>query len=478
MNGRNVIFIVLDSVRKDYFDVYATQIRERSDVSFSNCRAASSWSVPSHASMLTGLLPHQHEFHADSFSNGVTFADLRGETFIDELDGYRTIGLSANPYANSSFGFDTLFDEFHDYVSHGSVFPEGLSPYTFDERSSKSGLRRNAALIRACLSHRHPARSLLNAIWQGLDVDVSGLPLPGFFDDGARPMSKDAHRLATETDEPFFLFANLMDGHSPFENSVRYDQSLHSVPNSWSSDSLHNWEINKDNKGTSEYFRNYRALYGATIDHMDRHVGQLIDRIQSGTDRETTVIVTADHGNNLGYPVEDGLIHHTGSMSEGITHVPLEIVNPPDGYPDTVDDLYSHLSLPALVQDIVQERPFDEGACTDEVPAETIGLSGTGDPRNYRDFEAEEFRYWNRMIRCVYTGNEKIEWDTVGGGFRYRLDENRPCWQEQLEEGIEGLDDSNHFDVPAEEYKESVSSETGGQRTEADLDRLRQLGYI
>lgn len=478
MNGRNVIFIVLDSVRKDYFEQYAPQIQERSDVSFSQCRAASSWSVPSHASMLTGLLPHQHEVHADSFAKDVTFADLKGETFIDELDGYQKIGLSANPYVNSSFRFDMFFDEFHDYVSHGSVFPEGLSPYTFNEQTTKSGLRKKSALFRACLSHKHPTRSLLNVLWNELDVDISEYPVPDLFDDGARPITKDALRLTTPHEEPIFLFINLMDGHSPFKNNFRYDQSLYSVPNSWCSNSLHNWEINKDKKGTEEYFRNYRALYGAAIDHMDRHVGQLIDSVQSESKRETTVIVTADHGNNLGYPAEDGLIHHTGSVSEGITHVPLEIVNPPKGYPNTVSNLYSHLSIPALIKDIAKDRSFNERDRINGVPVETIGLSGTGDPRNYRKFEKGEFRYWNRMIRCLYVGNEKFEWDTIGGGFRYRLDEKRPCWQEQIEEGIEGVDESDHFDVPAVEYKKSVSSETEVQQTEADLGRLKQLGYI
>lgn len=478
MSGRNIVFIILDSIRKDYFDTYATQIQKWSDISFLQCRAASSWSVPSHASMLTGLLPHQHELHADSFSKGVTFRDIQGKTVIDELDGYCTVGLSANPYANSSFGFDTLFDEFHNYVSHASAFPEGLSPYRLSQQTVDSGIRKIPALFRACLSHRHPTRSLLNVIWSKVDIDTSELPVPNLFDDGTKPIIKDALRLATQQEKPFFMFMNLMDGHSPFKNNVRYNQSLHSVPDSWCSDTLHNWEINKDQKATAEYFSNYRELYAAAIDYMDRHVGQFIDRVQSETNRETTVIVTADHGNNLGYSVEDSLIHHVGSMSEGITHVPLEIVNPPEGYPNTVTNFYSHLSLPVLLQDIAQERSFTNRECADGVPAETIGMSGTGDPRNHREFEKKEFKYWDRMIRCVYTGNEKVEWDTVGRWFRYRLDKKRPCWQEQLEKDNNRKDDTDHFEIPAGEYKQSVSSEADIQQTEADLTRLRQLGYI
>jgi predicted AlkP superfamily pyrophosphatase or phosphodiesterase len=61
---RNVILLVLDTVRKDYFDEYASQIQSLSDVSFSQCRTASSCSVPSHASILTGELPHEHGQHS------------------------------------------------------------------------------------------------------------------------------------------------------------------------------------------------------------------------------------------------------------------------------------------------------------------------------------------------------------------------------------------------------------------------------
>jgi len=48
---RNVVVICLDTVRKDYFDRYAPRLQDRADVIYDQCRAVSSWSVPSHASM-------------------------------------------------------------------------------------------------------------------------------------------------------------------------------------------------------------------------------------------------------------------------------------------------------------------------------------------------------------------------------------------------------------------------------------------
>ena len=61
---RNVVVLCLDTLRKDTLDRLARRLSALADVSFENCRAASGWSVPSHASMLTGQLPSEHDVHA------------------------------------------------------------------------------------------------------------------------------------------------------------------------------------------------------------------------------------------------------------------------------------------------------------------------------------------------------------------------------------------------------------------------------
>jgi arylsulfatase A-like enzyme len=58
--SRNIVFIYLDSVRKDYFDVYASRLSAMADTTFEQCRAPSGWSLPNYASLLTGTLPHEH----------------------------------------------------------------------------------------------------------------------------------------------------------------------------------------------------------------------------------------------------------------------------------------------------------------------------------------------------------------------------------------------------------------------------------
>ncbi len=56
----SVVVTCLDSVRKDYFDEHAERVQALSDSSVDQCPAASTWSLPSHASMRTGQLPSTH----------------------------------------------------------------------------------------------------------------------------------------------------------------------------------------------------------------------------------------------------------------------------------------------------------------------------------------------------------------------------------------------------------------------------------
>jgi arylsulfatase A-like enzyme len=389
------------------------------------------------------------------------------------------IGLSSNPYVNKTYGFSSLFDEFQYFSTHDSLFLDGLSPYEFSERFEGSRSGKLIKITRSAVGHTHLIKSIVNVLCDSVDIDFSNKPFPKFTDDGAKAITEAAIQQADGT-EPFFMFINYMDAHSPLQNTIQYDDSLHSVSNTWSSESIHNWVINKDENWTEEYFGNYRELYAASIEYLDRKVTTLIDRIDELTETETTYVITADHGNNLGYPADDRLIHHTGSMSEGLLHIPLEIVNPPEGYPERVEQLFSHLSLGELITRLAGNDSWEQQETT-IVPAEHIGLAGTGDPRKYREFEPEEFAYWDRLVRCVYRDEQKYVWDSLGGQQSYRIDVDSLCWQSETDEQFDISEFENLcFDTSATEYKQQVSSEGEVHRetSEATEERLRQLGYM
>ena len=111
-----VILISVDCLRPDHLGLYGyhrnttprlDQLAEEAFV-FETATAASSWTLPSHMSMMTGLTP---SFHA------VTRERKLGATigYLPELlseGGYQTIGVVSGAYLSPSFGFERGFHKY------------------------------------------------------------------------------------------------------------------------------------------------------------------------------------------------------------------------------------------------------------------------------------------------------------------------------------------------------------------------------
>ncbi|SFR41349.1 sulfatase-like hydrolase/transferase [Halogeometricum limi] len=466
---RNVVLLCLDSVRMDTFQEFATRLQDRADVEYTQCRAASSWSPPSHASMFTGELPHEHGVHAFN----PDFSHLsREDTFLGDLSEHRLVGTSANVYASSAYGFDGLFDEFVDVSPHRR-FPNGLDVVQFGSESDERGLSKYAAFVRAALEHDHTLESLANGAVVQLEDISAKLPFPKPTDDGASIVAKNVERLADHDDRPFFLFANFMDAHLPHTPVWGYDQSLHDVPARWHSDRLDDAAINIRGEA-AEYpddIENFRQLYDASVEYLDRKVSALIGRIEEATTRETTFVVTADHGENLAYQREDGLIGHNASLSEALLHVPLLIINAPASSTAVVDDYVSHLDLGELIVGLTSGTAPDIGRS--RVFAERIGSTTSN------DHSEKVRRRLTRTIRAVYEGRDKFLWDSTGFSGRYELDPDRPSWERLADDGIDVAEFDASFSVPLEDARETgLASQSRGETNTATKQRLEDLGYL
>lgn len=465
--ARNVVLLCLDSVRKDYFDRFAGRLTDRADLTYGGMRAASSWSSPSHASMFTGELPSVHGVHADN--NDFLGLD-RDDALTGDLPEHRAVGVSANVFASSKFGFDRLFDEFHE-VSTGRRLVGGLDANEFFLESDHGGPRVAFEYLIACARSDRPLRSLANGVLAGVNVASRDAPVPKLLDDGAATMSRTIRRCVAEGPEPVFLFANYTDVHIPLRPIRGFDRELHSVANDWSTDESDVWEVVEDVDGHEEYLDNFRALYGAAVDYLDRRIVSLIDRLERETDHETTVVVTADHGENLGYESDERLVGHKSSLSEALLHVPFVVVNPPDGYPETVPGYASHLDLRALLRAMARDEVVDVER--DRVPAEIVGMSPGPDP-------PDRYDYWDRAMRCVYEGDRKVVWDSLGEVTGYHLDPDRPCWQEPIDGDVEVPPWADElFPVAIDEYKRNQASVDATEDVdEVTRRRLEDLGYM
>jgi len=379
---RNVVLLILDSVRRDLAEEEMTALHDSADISLM-CRAASSWSVPSHASLLNGQLPHEHGVHVDNFD----YTTLE-DSFVKQLD-HRSLGVSANGYASSTFGFDTHFDTFHD-VRPNRYFADGMDVNQWlgsDER-----------LWKAIASHDRHLRSLANVAYLGTKHVSQRLPFPALIDEGLRRQCKT---IGDESDpEPFFLFANIMDAHRPMFQHIGLDTKV--APYRWTSRSVGKWDINTSSDPNTEfasYLETYRNLYRASLRYIDRHVDRLIAELEAQTERETTVIVTADHGEGLVLPGDNGIIDHTGIFTDSVLEVPFLVYNPPA---DFSPEFVSHLDVPEIVTQMASGTVPDIDR--EWAPSEVIGAMNTPD---------ENAEWWDRTSRCLWNPDQTLVWDSV-----------------------------------------------------------------
>lgn len=416
---RNVVLCCLDSVRADTFAEYAPELVARAELSYTQCRAASSWSAPSYASMVTGQLASEHGVCShDKSLEGVD----RAETVFGDLDGHRALGVSTNVFAGSPFGFDRFFDSFVD-VSETRRYAAGLDPTAFGSQYD-SPARAGIAFLRAALRADATTKSLVNGALGFAQVASEGLPIPTLLDDGARPVVREARSLVDASPEPFVLFSSVMEAHTPLRHIRGFDRSLHDASNRFTTDRHSVWELLEAPEAYPAFLETRRGLYDASVDYLDRTLAPFVDWLVEETVHETTVVITADHGENQGYPYEEGHMRHKSSLSESLLHVPLVVVNPPEGYSERVTDYVSHLELPTLLAAFAREEVVD--VTREQVVAEHVGMSAGPDPPDRK-------RYWDRLMRAAYADERKVVWDSLGDHGWYDLDHARPCWQEPLE---------------------------------------------
>ena len=126
----NVLLVVLDTVRADHLSTYGYE-RETSPnltrlaaggVRFDHVVSTAPWTVPSHASLMTGQVPAVHGAHHESWVLSTDAVTL-SERFQEE--GWRTGGFSANPFVGRPTRLDQGFDHFQRIRGKGESVSAG-----------------------------------------------------------------------------------------------------------------------------------------------------------------------------------------------------------------------------------------------------------------------------------------------------------------------------------------------------------------
>lgn len=290
----NVVLIVLDAVRRDHMSCYGYDRRTTPSIEgvaeqgirFQNAYAASCWTIPSHASLFTGLYPSEHRADLDSrrlAPQHRTLAERLAEV------GYRTGCITCNGFISDHTGLDRGFQH--------SVDAAGLAGGT------RGFLPR---LVRGL--HRR---------WR----DRTGR------DRGARRATRLARRWLSEQEKgtPFFLFMNLMDCHLPYRlrGEARY-RFLASPADRRRANAVPQepFAVMAGRETLSQQeLEDLRALYDGALSYLDEQIRSIDAALsRGGLDDRTLFIITSDHGESFG---EHGLMDHQYGLYEHLIRVPM-----------------------------------------------------------------------------------------------------------------------------------------------------------
>lgn len=296
-NGRNVLLLVLDTQRADHLSAYGyarattphLDSLAHAGALYELAFAGAPTTLPSHATMMTGLPVHQHL--AGSPQRG--YLDHRYPTIAEVMrdHGYRTGGFVANIFfTGRASGINRGFQHYEDYFGH-----------------------MGDALTRTVLGRR---------------IAYRVLPRFGLVDIPGRKHAADVNReflhwLGAGKQRPFFAFLNYMDVHAPYLPPAGYAGRFgEAATDGKRPDKIEigAWDENAA-LPDSATLAQWRTRYDESLAYLDAQIGLLLDSLRTrGVLQNTVVILTADHGEGFG---EHGMVHHGGGLYPEQIRVPL-----------------------------------------------------------------------------------------------------------------------------------------------------------
>ncbi len=224
----NISIIVLDSLRLSTFnDIIRKKDFLNDFTKLEECIAPAPWTLPSHASLFTGMYPSEHGAHETKEIKSLDIEEirLRKKTFVDDLNrlGYHTYAISANPYVHPIYGF-TDFGEFFEETYFTDVFGSSFEiPKRTKELAAKyrNIYGQNPVKLASAMLKENPAVAidLLEGLIFLTPINLSKKFKAKFID--GWPLEKGGRNIVKkvrdmELKEPFMLFINMMEPHDPY----------------------------------------------------------------------------------------------------------------------------------------------------------------------------------------------------------------------------------------------------------------------
>lgn len=449
----NVLLIILDAARPDHLSCYGYGRKTTPNIDdlaedgvlFENAISPAGWTPPAHASLFTGLFPSQHGLQHGSLHLNQRFPTLAE---ILRSSGYKTIGISNNPWVSHATGLDRGFEIFHEvYYKRGSL----LETFRF-------------------------AIQKLFAIIGNSD------------DDGAHRTNRLALTYLSQQErkgQPFFIFINYLESHLPYKVPRPYatlfgKRAGSGINQDWRQYVSGRVAMDEDD------FENLKSLYDGAIAYLDARIEELLSCLrQREMLEETVVIITSDHGDNFG---DHGLMGHELGLYDSLLRIPL-IIRCPSLFPagwrvteqvqlldvfTTILEILGHEGVEtqgySLLPERVKANPRRFTVAEQSHPSFEVFT------KRFPEFDLSPY---DRELRAIRTEDYKYIWASDGRDELYniRVDpqekenlistqpEEAQELRQMLEEWLKGF-------TPYEAEEGAVEMD------EITRERLRGLGYI
>lgn len=308
----NILIILADTLRVDRLGCYGSPYPTSpfidslaaGGVLYENYINQSHWSLPSHASLFTGLYSSQHQA---SLGNPILDEQIVTLAQVLKAVGYQTADFCTNPWLNKDNGMLRGFD--HAYSG------ERYSYFLFFKKRIMK-IRWLASLLK---QHKK---------------------LPDF-----RGIIKHLHKWFQwryKKDEPLFMFINLLPPHfnysppEPFRSEFakqrlkEVDEKKMVLMSNFHYPMSGMEKLAQETLRDNDLLETLNALYDGEVAYTDALVKEIITEFdQRNLLKDTLVIFTSDHGDYIG---EHNLFGHENSLYETLIHVPL-IINYPRLFP-------------------------------------------------------------------------------------------------------------------------------------------------
>ena len=365
----NIIVIVIDTLRDDYASDLKDKLKKLGFVSYNNVIAPSPWTLPTHASIFTGLYPAFHKAHETKFKKSIQIKlkkNMNLLTYQLKKLGYTTYLFTANPYVHPLFGF-VGFDYTYEYKYDLSILltdeiaflnnlKKQYSNYTKLEFAKLLFLKNKKLFFKKLLEIL--INNKIGKVWLLFYKKIRKWPL----DKGSKYIINKAKKIFKKnTSQTKFVFINLMEVHEPY---------VQECP----SPVIENLKSNKLNQ---KAVSTWREKYPEEVEYITRKIIALLNYLKK-TDayNDLLIFITSDHGQLLG---EHGRIGHGIFLYDELLKVPLFIKYPRDCHLKIIPYKNKYISLLNLYNFILHfvsgYLKDDSILYSDTVFAESYGIT-------------------------------------------------------------------------------------------------------